>query len=496
MPKIFKYWFVLTIWLVGLFLRCYRQSVHLGFYYDQARDATIANDIITGKNFPAIGPTTGIQGLHLGPFWYYLITPGYLIGRGSPVIASYFIAFLESLTIPLIYFLLRRYWNHQAAIITATLWSLSYYIIRSARWFSNPSPIPFFTIAIIWLLVKIVVDRKVNYLPILVFLFGLSLQLEAASAVFFLPSVVLVFLLNHQIFRHIRPRQYFWSIFGFLFLLVPQVLFDLKNNFLIIGSFFKFIAGDTNTLETKTWAIPSLQFVLSRLQEYYKIFFSKLDTNLTPTSIFFLVFFLVMLIILTYQHWSQPFYQIVFIWLFVPLLLLLFFSGNYGRLYDYYLTGFFVPFFILFGITVASIPVVPLIVLLLFFRGNITFTYNFLLANPDGPQHITLGNQLQALTYLCQAADNEPYVINFYVPAIIPTTYDYLHFWLQSRGRCPPALPWDNDSNSHIFSLYEIDQQHPEKVEKWLDSQNVIAEVKIQKHFGGIVVQQRLKHGH
>ena len=102
MKKFFSYWPILVIWLIDLFFRCYRQQYLLGFYYDQARDAKVAADIISGRNFPAIGPTTGINGLYLGPFWFYLITPGYLIGNGNPAIASYFISFIESLSIPLL----------------------------------------------------------------------------------------------------------------------------------------------------------------------------------------------------------------------------------------------------------------------------------------------------------------------------------------------------------------------------------------------------------
>jgi len=115
--------------------------VLLGFYYDQGRDAKMAADIIHGANFPAIGPTTGISGLYLGPFWYYLITPGYIFSGGNPAVASYFIAILESLTIPLIYILVRKFWRTDTAYLASILWSFSHYLIRSARWFSNPSPI-------------------------------------------------------------------------------------------------------------------------------------------------------------------------------------------------------------------------------------------------------------------------------------------------------------------------------------------------------------------
>ncbi len=486
-----KYYFIIFIWLSALFLRCYRQSVLLGFYYDQGRDAFIARDIITTKNFPTIGPTTGIQGLHLGPFWYYLITPGYLFGQGSPVIASYFIAFIESLTVPLIFMTLSRYWSIPSAVFTSTLWAFSYYIIRSARWFSNPSPLPFFVILMIFFLAKIIIDKKTKFFPYLVLLFGLSLQLEAASAIFFFPSIAIILFLHRPILKRIKFQQYVFAVGLFLLLLVPQLLFDLKNKFLILGNFLKFFTGNLNTIHGQSWAIPNKQFLLQRLVEYYRIFFSKLDTNLTPIAIILLCLFVISLIFTISKYRHRPFLQIILAWLFVPLALLLFFIGNYGRLYDYYLTGFFVSFFILFGISLTSIPVLPIIVFVLFIKGNFVFIRNYLSANPDGPQHISLGNQLQALKHVCQITGNQPYLLNIYLPAIVPTTYDYLLAWLNSQGYCQLPLPTDDHQNPYIFSLYEVDQDHPERIEKWLDAQNVVYPVISQTHFGGIVVQQR-----
>ena len=234
MKFIRQHWLIITIWIIGLFLRCYRQSALLPFYYDQGRDAKMAWDIVSGHHFPSIGPTTGIAGLYLGPFWYYLITPGYFFGNGNPVVASYFISFLESLVIPAIYFLLKRHWNQKAAIIASIAWMGSRYLVSSDRWFSNPTPIPLFAVLIMILCLEIIKDKKHGLLPLLLLFLGLSLQLEAASAIFFFPIVTVFFIINRRQVKKIKLSNWLKSAVSFGILLLPQLAFDIKNNFFLI----------------------------------------------------------------------------------------------------------------------------------------------------------------------------------------------------------------------------------------------------------------------
>jgi 4-amino-4-deoxy-L-arabinose transferase-like glycosyltransferase len=102
------------------------------------------------------------------------------LGNGHPAIAAVFISLLESLTIPAIYFFVARYHNQKSALLASFIWSFSYYLIRSSRWFSNPTPIPFFVISLMYCLSRVFIDKKPKYLIPFAFLLGLSLQLEAA----------------------------------------------------------------------------------------------------------------------------------------------------------------------------------------------------------------------------------------------------------------------------------------------------------------------------
>ena len=89
-----NYILLATILILALFVRVYRTEDLLGFYYDQGRDAKVIWRLWhEGRPF-LIGPVTGLQGIFLGPFYYYLIAPFYLISGGNPALPAYFLAFL------------------------------------------------------------------------------------------------------------------------------------------------------------------------------------------------------------------------------------------------------------------------------------------------------------------------------------------------------------------------------------------------------------------
>jgi len=483
---------IFIIWVLGFFLRCYRQSLLLPFYYDQGRDAKIAADIIALKNFPAIGPTTGINGLFLGPFWYYLITPGYFIGQGNPVIASYFIAFLESLTIPLIFYLVNKYWRRDTAYLAAILWAFSHYLIRSSRWFSNPSPLPTMVLILMILLIKIFKDKKYHYLPWVALIFGISLQLEAASAIFFFPIIFIFALINFSLLKKIKPLTWIKSIVAFGILLLPQLAFEIKNHFLISRNFLSFLTGRVNSDTGKSWAIPTFNFLTTRLNAYYQNFFSKLDTNVTQFSMFFLIVFIIGLFFLIKKYNDNILVRLQLLWLFVPLFLLLFFVGNYGNLYDYYLTGFFPAFIILFAVII-TLPKNIFYYLLLLFLTIVYFingTYiplkNYLSAGIDGPQNITYGNEILAVDYVCKKNSQEPGNYDVYVPPVIAHAYEYLFRWRQSNGLCSSFI---SERNSNLYIIYEVDPPHPERLNNWFDKYKQDKLIH-EEFFGGVRVKQ------
>ena len=124
------YFLLLALILISaFFVRIYRVGELLGFYYDQGRDALVIWKLWhEGKPF-LIGPITGLQGIYLGPFFYYLIAPLYLIGGGNPIFPSVFLSFLSVAAIVMLYVLGKEMHSRMAGIIVAFIGSFSYYIV-------------------------------------------------------------------------------------------------------------------------------------------------------------------------------------------------------------------------------------------------------------------------------------------------------------------------------------------------------------------------------
>ena len=82
--------------IVALFVRIYRTEALLRFYFDQGRDALVIWRLLHEGKFFLIGPVTGLDGIFLGPFYYYLIAPLYLLGGGSPVAPAVFLGYKKN----------------------------------------------------------------------------------------------------------------------------------------------------------------------------------------------------------------------------------------------------------------------------------------------------------------------------------------------------------------------------------------------------------------
>ena len=492
------YLFLFVIILASAFFRLYRVSDLLGFYYDQGRDALKVQEILTFKDFPMIGPTTGIAGLFLGPFWFYLITPFYWLGKGNPVIAANFISLFDVGAVFLIYWLGKEFYNRKVGLIAALLWGCSFYLVLSGRWLSNPAPFPFFTLLFLLGLGKFLIQKKEKYLILILTSLAICLQLEMASAVFFFPIILILWF----IFRpKIINKKYLWISLGVFFaFLLPQMLFEIKNNFPMTRNFFLFNKGEINTVSSKTWALPTFTFLKERILNYQRILFSKLEVNQQIGTKFLSVLWLIFAIWLTFKQFifkkeRQKMDTILLLFLFLPLFLLFFFAGNYGRLYDYYLTGFFPAFILLFALFINFFsrkiiywPIMALIIVW-FLSSNLLFLKHYLTSGVDGPQNISLGNQIQAIDWIYQQAGEEEFNVAVYVPPVIPYAYDYLFPWYGQRhySRQPSTkeVPL-------LLVLYEFDQNLM-RLDAWLADQDKITETVLTEKFGGVAVERRVR---
>jgi len=230
MLKFFKkYWFLISLILLGSFLRLYRLEASLQFLGDQGRDAIVLRNMLVNKDLPFIGPTTSVGSFFLGPFYYYLMAPFLWLSNYNPVGPAIANALIGIITIPVIYFVTKEMLSVYAAQLAALLYTFAAVPINETRSTWNPNPMPLAVLGIVFGFFKAKKTKNPRWLYLSAFSLGIAFQLH--YMIVLLAPFILFELIN--VFRQKKLRKYIlvWFLIIILMML-PLILFELKNNFL------------------------------------------------------------------------------------------------------------------------------------------------------------------------------------------------------------------------------------------------------------------------
>ena len=476
-------YFLLSIILaLAAFVRVYRTDVILQFFYDQGRDALHIWDLIHKGDFFLIGPTTGIAGIFRGPAYYYLITPFYFFGGGNPVWPANFLALSTVFAIAFAYFLGFKFRDRSAGIIAAILASFSFYLMLSSRWLSNPTPMFLLSMLFIFSLYKIMNGYK-NYWILLSLVSGLSLFHFGSSGEFFYFPAIFIFTLWQ------RKNFPSWKIllasaFVFLLTVSPLVIFDFKNNHLLANNISSFL------FKKESFKTDFLTVLYDRLDFYEGVFWGKIFPSGSRWEVYLKFATGILFLLNADALLKNKYFKLVSLVLLSVTVGLLFFQGNEGNIYDYYLTGYYLIFIIFLSLVLREIStsfIGKLFLLFFFFiflKTNLPIINSNINDGADGPQTIAFKPQVEAINWIYQDAGDRQFNVDVYVPPVIPYAYDYLLAWKQNPNN-------SSEQVDLLYTLYEVDPPHPERLEAWLARQKGIGEIEETKQFSGIYVQRR-----
>jgi len=490
------YFFLTLIVLGGFAIRVSGIGDNLGFYFDQGRDALVIWDLWKNGKLFLIGPTTGIPGIFRGPLYYYLIAPFYILGKGNPIWPSIFLSFTSILAVLVIYVLGFKFQNRATGLIAATIASFSFHLVEASRWLSNPTPMILISVLIVFTMWLVFQKRK-NVWPVIALLLGLSLFHFGSSGEFFYFPAMAVFIywvLKTQRFDRknstLNLKTIIISTLIFGLMALPQIAFDLRHDNILSTNIINFL---TNGEKSQLFID---QFVKSRINLYYDVFSRILfDARSRTQSIIFVVsglFFVATLPKLLKNQGGR----ILLLLIVSPLIGFLFFKGNYGNIYGYYFTGYFLVFVLLFSMVLGSHW--------RFWWGKlfvVYFVFTFLQSNLGliipryvnyqlGSNSILLGNQLAAIDWIYQDADGTDFNVDFYVPPVIPYAYEYLFVWLSNTKYHQTITSSKVDL---LYTIEEVDPPHPDRVKEWLARQDGIATTLKEEKFGGITVKRKIR---
>jgi 4-amino-4-deoxy-L-arabinose transferase-like glycosyltransferase len=145
-----------AIILFGIILRTYHFHDWLRFNPDQSRDAELVSSVVNGEQpLPLLGPKAGGTEFRLGPAFYYFQYLAAKIFGDYPDKMAYPDLFFSILSIPLLFFLSKKYFNSKIALALAAVYAFSFYAIRYSRFAWNPNSAPFWTMLFLYALLEI-----------------------------------------------------------------------------------------------------------------------------------------------------------------------------------------------------------------------------------------------------------------------------------------------------------------------------------------------------
>jgi len=438
MPKVLKKFispiniFVFAILAIALLIRVYRIGELLGFYFDQGRDALVIWDFWKNGKLFLIGPTTGIEGVFRGPWYYWLIAPFYILGDGNPVWPSVFLSATSVMGAFLAYKIADKLAGKWAGITALVIsgFSLNLAAFAVYLFFKDKKKLP-----------------GVKTIAISLFFLGLTFA--------------------------------------------PQILFDLRHEGILRGTISKFLFQE-GSFKLTFWEIAKIRFPF-----YYDVFFSKLFQSMANAKAIFAIIFGLLLFYKRKAIIKDKRFVLVAILLASPIVGMLFFQGNYGNVYDYYFTGYYLIFVVFFSSVFGLFSkyiwgkALILIFLALFLKDNLPIVRNYIVSGVDGPTTIAFGNQKQAVDWIYQDAGGREFNTDVYVPPVIPYAYDYLFKWY---GSTHYAYVPKVEQISLLYTLYEVDPPHPERLTAWLKRQETIGKIEKEERYGGIIVQKRERY--
>lgn len=486
--KNFKLQNLLVILILGTasFFRFFKLKELLGFWYDQGRDALVIWDLIYNHKLTLIGPQMGFTGIFRGGWYYWLIAPFYALGKGNPIYPSVFLVLTTIAAIYFIYVVGKRMEKPYAGILAAFIASVSMYIIGASRWLSDPTPTLLISVLLILSLFKML-DSKKWAIPLSFFLSGMALQFSAATEIFYVPALILLLIIFR---KKIKPdfKTVIASIAAFIVPFSPQILFEIRHPGVQTSALFNFLFHE------KTFTYAFWEIIKTRIPFDLNMIASKFWINGGMFFGPFLLLFIFLLIKNWKKLWISGQFKIVFTLAVAPLIGTMFFVSNLGGVYEYYFTGYYLIWILLFSYVyifswksiLVKIALPIFIFCVLFF--NLKVYIKDYITNSDKTGVVTLSQEISAIDWIYKNTNNRDFNVDVYVPPVIPYAYDYLFRWLGTNRYS--RFPQENQV-ALLYTLYEADTSHPERLQVWLARQEGIGIVLKEENFGSITVQER-----
>src|SRR3989344_1325506 len=429
-------WIVLGL-IVILFLALRLPQIwrdEFPFVFDFGRDLIWVRNMVELKRPTLIGPWGSLAGVYFGPLWYYLLTIPYIIFSGDPRGPVYLTLTANLAVLVLGWLWLKKSVSWRMGLIFAFLVAVSPHNINLSTFAFHANILPLTQLLFIYGLYR----QDVRGLYLAALMTSLNFHFEPATGIFTTLTLVLFTLLR---LKQLSLKSLLITAIIFALPFLPNVVFDLRHDFLQTRAVISYFQGENKSLEG---VLPYPERIFERLRKFTELFSSSVTPNipLIAAGVIFLC-----LLIFVYR---SKLFSLLVISLIVPLLGFMFLFPP--ELKGWYLYGFSVNFIILTSLFLRRFPLLILFPLILFiWRFTTPYTFS---------TQATLKNQILALDTIYTQAANQPFKLYVYTPPIYDYQYQYLTWWYgrKAYGYLPTEYSYLPGETSY----------HPQK-EKFLE---------------------------
>jgi len=455
------------------------------FLFDHGRDMLAVKSIVVDHKLTLIGPFTGMQGVFQSPLHFYLLAIPFILTGGNPAGGTWMMVGLALLGIFLCYFLGRKMIDGTFGIILALFFAFSPTSLAFSSHFWNPHWIPFCMILFYYFLYKsIFVDKKFWLWTGLIV--GIIAQFEVAFGLpLFISLFFIVILFDIKVLKSI----WFWSsIPAFLITFFPQMLFDVRHQFLMTKTILSFLHGASNGTGSIISFPTRLFYRIDEIQR--ATIFSVSDNRMIG---YFL--FLPLLIFPVSALFVKKLKKNIKLFLFfviIPVLFFLFFLCYSHEAWSWYWIGLQTSYYFLLAFVLSRKDrinrIFMYLCITLFIVGTIIPEATKLPLISQGSTG-TLKNELRVIDFIYHDAHGKQFGEFVYTPPVYDYAYQYLFWWKSKQYHYLPT----KDKNGTFYLIIEPDSEHPYASKGWKETVIKTGKVLWSKKFpGDIIVEKRM----
>jgi len=470
----------LVVLLISFYLRVEPAIFNIShFSFDQGLDQILVKKLVVDKDITLVSRYSGLEGVFMGPLFTWIMAIPFYLSNGNPNANVIFLSLLGLLSTVITYLVVKQISSKPTALIASFLTAISPIFVSSSKNVLSPSPLVFLTVIHVYLLWLIIIRKSKWLIPILAFFLSILFQFEIGYALFSLFATGLLCLIYLKL-SFLKPKIFIPSILAFVIPFLPQIVFDIRNYFIISRSILGYING-TNTSLGKL-EVGFLGRIISRIETLVE----DLVTNISfgdKYQFMSLLMFAALFngLIILYQSKKTTLKKTTtFLLLFVS-----FVYGGFilysGPVWSWYRAG--LPFIFVLLLSIALSEIWSQVRWGKFIVGSIVVLLSIIAIGPQDRISIargkyagyvsTLSNQQKALDYIYKDSKGEPFALYVYTPPVYPWIWDYQLWWYAEKKYGYLPSPYDRmpqEGNPELIYLIIEPAQFEADMLGWKDN--------------------------